>query len=172
MTTSILIFYSLEVLAGVSAVCILFTRNVFYAALLLIITLLSVAGIYVLTQAEFMAVTQILIYAGGVLVLIIFGVMLTSKISGKPLVVQNRNWIAGSFVGIICATFLIKLFAEASFYKDDSLSSATTYNSVNQIGILLMSDFVMPFEVAGILLLVALICAAVVASSVYRNKQT
>src|SRR6188768_2149670 len=94
-----LLFYSLEVLAFASALCILFTKNVFYAALLLIICLLSIAGIYIMANAEFLAVTQILIYAGGVLVLIIFGVMLTTRISGKPLVVKNDNWFAGSLVG-------------------------------------------------------------------------
>jgi NADH:ubiquinone oxidoreductase subunit 6 (subunit J) len=166
------IFYSLEFLAAVSAICILFTKNVFYGALLLIVCLLSVAGIYILTNAEFIAVTQILIYAGGVLVLIIFGVMLTSKISGKPLIVNNQNWFAGSLVGLSFLILLFKLFYETNFYTSHQVAKESNYHAINQIGILTMTDYVLPFEVAGILLLVALIGAAVVASSFHSIKKS
>jgi len=172
MSTLSFIFYALEILAAVSAVGILFTKNVFYGALLLIICLLSVAGIYILANAEFVAVTQILIYAGGVLVLIIFGIMLTSKISGKPLAVQNQYWLAGSLAGLSFFIALIKLFSETSFYQNDSVIRESCYTSINQIGILLMTDYVLPFEVAGILLLIVLIGAAVVASSFNSIKKS
>lgn len=170
MSAVSVMFYGLGVLAAGSAVAILLVRNVFYAALLLVMTLLAIAGIYVIANAELLAVTQILIYAGGVLVLIIFGIMLTSKISGKPLVVENKNWFAGLLVGIFFLATLTKLFSETKFYQDNSEPSASTYNSVNKIGILLSTDYVIPFEVTGILLLVSLIAAAVVASS-FNNKE-
>src|SRR5436190_10076770 len=93
-------FYSFEILAVLSAIGILFIRNVFYGALLLLVCLLSLAAIYVLAFAEFIAVSQILIYAGGILVLIIFGIMITSRISGKSLVVGNNNVFAGLLAGI------------------------------------------------------------------------
>ncbi len=166
------IFYALGFLAAVSAVSILFTKNVFYGALLLIVCLLSVAAIYILANAEFIAVTQILIYAGGVLVLIIFGVMLTSKISGKPLMVKNQYWLAGSLVGLSSLTLLIKLFSETNFYNSNQIANESSYNAINQIGILLMTGYMLPFEVAGILLLVALIGAAVVASSFNSIKKS
>ncbi|HPH47169.1 MAG TPA: NADH-quinone oxidoreductase subunit J, partial [Chryseolinea sp.] len=69
MTVLNFIFYFLEAVAALSAISIIFIRNVFYGALLLITCLLALAGIYVLAFAEFIAVTQILIYAGGILVI-------------------------------------------------------------------------------------------------------
>ena len=164
-------FYGLGILAAASATTILFLRNVFYAALLLVVCLLAIAGIYIIAHAELLAVTQILVYAGGVLVLIIFGIMLTSKISGKPLIVENKNWVAGLFVGMFFIATLTKLFTETDFYHNNSVTSTSVYNSVNKIGILLSTEYVIPFEVTGVLLLVALIAAAVVVSS-YNNTKS
>jgi len=166
------VFYTFEILAAVTAVSILFIRNVFHGTLLLIVCLLSLAALYILLNAEFIAVTQILIYAGGILVLIIFGVMLTSKFSGKPLVVNDKHWLPGILVGVSFFILLIKLFSEADFYSNNVNQSETTYTSINQIGILLMSDYVLPFEIIGILLLIALIGAAVVASSFNSIKKS
>ncbi len=89
MTDASILFYPFALLAAVAAVAILVVRNVFYGALWLLTCLLSVAAIYVLANAEFVAVTQILIYAGGIAVVILFGVMLTSRVAGVPLVVQR-----------------------------------------------------------------------------------
>jgi NADH:ubiquinone oxidoreductase subunit 6 (subunit J) len=182
MSTVSVMFYGLGVLAAASAISILFIRNVFYAALLLIVCLLAIAGIYVIAQAELLAVTQILIYAGGILVLIIFGIMLTSKISGKPLVVENKNWFPGVLVGVFFMATLTNLFSNTTFHANasdgtffrnnsiDSIGLPSTYNSVNKFGILLSTDYVIPFEVTGILLLVALVAASVVASSFNAKK--
>jgi NADH:ubiquinone oxidoreductase subunit 6 (subunit J) len=71
--------------ATLSVSVMLFTRTVFFAALGLIACLISIAGIYALLYAEFLAITQLVIYVGGVLVLILFGIMLTNRITGKPL---------------------------------------------------------------------------------------
>jgi NADH-quinone oxidoreductase subunit J len=95
-----ILFYMFVVLTGVSALGILFIKNVFHAALLLLVSLLSIAGIYIINFAELVAVTQILIYAGGILILLIFGIMLTSRLSGKPLIVTNNRWAEGVLVGI------------------------------------------------------------------------
>lgn len=172
MSIQSVIFYAFEVIAALSAVLILFTRNVFYGTLLLITCLLSIAGLYIFFNAEFLAVAQILIYAGGVLVLIIFGVMLTSKFSGKSLMVTNKHWVPGILVGTFFFGLLIKLFGDTSFHVDSTVQAESTSTSINQIGILLMSDYVLPFEVAGILLLVALIGSAVVVSSFNSIKKS
>jgi NADH-quinone oxidoreductase subunit J len=171
MNVNAILFYGFEVLAALSAIALLFIRNVFYATLLLIVCLLSIAGIYIFLTAEFIAVTQILIYAGGILVLIIFGVMLTSKFSGKPLVVENKHWLPGIVVGTFFFTLLANLFSETHFYTNDQFQQESAFTHINQIGILLMSDYVLPFEVAGLLLLVALISAAVIASSFNSAKK-
>ena len=163
-------FYVFEFVAAISALSILFVKNVFYGALLLILCLLSIAGIYVISNAEFIAVTQILIYAGGVLVLIIFGIMLTTRISGKPLMVKNHNWIAGIFAGLTFLVGLVALFSNTNFYSNNQTSPEQQYTTINQIGVLLMTDYMLPFEVAGLLLLIALVGAAIVASS-FRSTE-
>ena len=172
MNVTSIAFYGFEIVAALAAAGILFTRNVFYGTLLLIVCLLSLAGIYIVAMAEFVAVIQILIYAGGILVLIIFGVMLTSKFSGKPLVVQNQYHVRGPLVGLSFFAILCLLFSQSNYFIGQSDKAATQYNSINQIGILLMSDYVLPFETAGILLLIALIGAAVVASSFNSVKKS
>lgn len=163
--------YGFEFLAGLSALGILFVKNVFHAALLLIVCLLALAGVFVLYNAEFIAVTQILIYAGGVLVLVIFGVMLTSRVKGKQLIVKNQYVFGASFITLFLTALLIKLFAEQNFYQQKASDQVSAPNSINQIGISLMSDYALVFEVSGILLLVALLGAAVTASSFNIRKQ-
>lgn len=166
MNIATFLFYFFEVLAAVAAVSMIFIRNVFYGALLLIVCLLAIAGIYVLTFAEFLAVTQILVYAGGILVVIIFGIMLTSKISGKPLRVANANWFAGASVGIFFMIVLVKSFSTMLQTSTPEAASLPTANTYQSIGVLLMTDYVLPFEIAGVLLLVTLVGSAVTAAYV------
>ncbi len=165
-------FYGFEFLAAAAAVGILFVKNVFHATILLIVCLLSLAGIFTMSGAEFVAVTQILIYAGGVLVLIIFGVMLTSRIAGKPLIVKNQYIFAGSLTALFFSTLLIRLFSEQTFFRSEASASEASENPINRLGISLVIDYALPLEVAGILLLIALIGAAVAASSfnIYKNQ--
>lgn len=168
MSTHQLIFYVFSGFAALSAVGMLFVKNVFKAALMLLVCLLSLAGIYVLAFAEFLAVTQIMIYAGGILVVIIFGVMLTAKISGKPLEVTHNNILSGLIAGIALAILLIKLYSSPFLVTHGT--QGHDENIVTETGIQLMSTFVLPFEVAGVLLLMSLIGAAVVVSSFNKKN--
>ena len=163
-----LILYFFEVLAAVCAIGILITRNVFYGALLLLCCLLSIAAIYVLLYAEFVAVTQLLVYAGGIVVVIIFGVMLTAKIAGKSLVVEQGYTIGGTLIGIAFLVLLGYGFSKTTF--TESAEQLSTHRHIEAIGVTLMRDFIFPFEVAGIFLLIVLIGAIVMASSVKSTK--
>ena len=163
-------FYFFEVMAAASALCILFIRNVFYGALLLMVCLLSISGIYVLSFAEFVAVTQILVYVGGILVVIIFGIMLTTKLSGKPLQVHSNNWLAAVIAGSFFFGLLSNLFNVLSRTITQPAQHMSNKNTIQVIGRLLLNDFVLPFEIAGILLLMALIGAAVTASTIKEKK--
>lgn len=155
-------FYFFEILAAIAVIAMLFSRNVFYAALLLLVCLLSIAGLYILAYAEFVAVTQILIYAGGILVVILFGIMLTAKTGGKPLLIQHTNLFSGILIGLSLVSLLTwcvweqPQIATAQGLRND--------NNIQIIGINLMTSHVLPFEMVGILLLVSLIGAAVIAS--------
>ena len=80
MDTFDIVFYVFAVITVVSAFVVVFSRNIMYAAFSLLFTFFGVAGLYVLLSADFLAVTQILIYVGGILVLLLFGVMLTNNV--------------------------------------------------------------------------------------------
>ena len=156
-----ILFYFFIIIAGGAAVAIVFSRNVFNSALYLLVTLLAIAAIYVLVFAEFLAVTQILIYAGGIMVIIIFGIMLTTRITGRALVVEHAQIFAGSLAGIgLFIIFLIYLPAISA-----ESPKAASHESIQSIGLRIFSEFALPFEVAGLLLLVALIGAAVISSN-------
>ena len=170
MTLASFVFYFFEAVVALSAIGLALVRNVFYGALLLIVCLLGLAGIYVLAAAEFVAVTQILIYAGGILVVIIFGIMLTSKISGKPLVVEHTFIFSGLLVAGGCFALMAYLLSKEPFLQTQAPSEITPFSHVNTIGISLFSKYMLPFEIAGLLLLMALIGASVIASTIKSNK--
>lgn len=165
-----ILLYTFMALTGISALGILFIKNVFHAALLLLVCLLSIAGIYVLNFAELVAVTQILVYAGGILVILLFGIMLTSRLSGKTLLVNNNRWFEGMLVGVPLFILLCIFLIKETFSKKAINPEPGNWNNINLIGINFMTDYLLPFEVAGILLLIALIGAAVVAS--YKRNET
>jgi NADH-quinone oxidoreductase subunit J len=164
MSINEIILYFFEAVTAISALALVFTRNVFYGALLLIVCLLSVAGLYVLVFAEFVGVTQIMVYAGGVLVLIIFGIMLTARLGEKPLAVQHVNILSGLLVAVPLLTMLIILLSDSFSDRVIGKEAALPSNTIPVIGVNLMTEYLIPFEVAGILLLIALIGAAVIAS--------
>lgn len=155
-----LLFYLFIVIAGAAAVAILFSRNVFQSAMYLLATLLAIAALYVLSFAEFLAVTQILIYAGGITVLIIFSIMLTTRISGKPLVVTHAHVLSGALATIMLFVVLLRSYRESSWDDDGTLYPP----GISAIAVEIFSTYLLAFEVAGILLLIALVGAAVLTS--------
>lgn len=159
-------FYFFEAIAALSAIVLVLVRNVFYGALLLIVCLLALAGIYVIAFAEFVAVTQILIYAGGILVVIIFGIMLTTRISEKPLTVEHTNVFSGIMVAIGFFSLLVYVLSNESFPQHLASAPTNHFSHANTIGISLMTTYMLPFEIAGLLLLIALVAASVIASTI------
>ena len=157
-------FYLFGFLAGVAALALTFSKNVFYSAIYVMICLLSLAGIYVLAFAEFVAVTQILVYAGGVMVVIVFGIMLTAKLGTKPLEVTHSNVFTGLVVSIPLFLVLCFFIFEEKFVLNEVSPIEENPKAIERIGINLMTEYVLAFEVAGILLLITLIGAAVIAS--------
>ena len=168
-----LAFYTFSALTLSGALAVLLTRNVLYAAFFLLLTLLGVAGLFVLASADFLAIAQIMIYVGGVLVLVIFGVMLTNKRetsanSQQPNRITSGNRArSGWLVSILVAGGLfIALFALLIRANFTLLNQPVGWQStVNTIGKQLMTEYVVPFEIVGILLLAALVGATYLAAS-------
>jgi NADH:ubiquinone oxidoreductase subunit 6 (subunit J) len=156
-------------LCALSALCILFTRDVLRAALYLLLCLLSVAALYIFMMAEFLAVAQILVYAGGVIIVILFGIMLTARISDKPLMVQHGNILAGAVAGI--AVFVLLAINLQPYFSRQTIAGDGAGDRIFETGILLMTTYLLPFEIAGVLLLIALIGASVVATTGVEKKK-
>jgi NADH:ubiquinone oxidoreductase subunit 6 (subunit J) len=168
MSLANIVFWFFLVTAFTSALGILLSQNIFKAALMLLACLLSVAALFVFSFAEFVAITQILIYAGGVLVLIIFGIMLTSKLAGKPLEVKNSNVFSGTLLAVAALAVISIFLYDENRFETNPVEMRSP--PVQQIGIELMTSFSLPFELAGILLLIALIGAAVFTSFLKEKK--
>lgn len=165
-----MIFYIFAILAILSGAYMVLTRNLLYAGFALLVTLLSVAAIYVLLFADFVAVTQLMVYVGGVLVLILFGIMLSSRVNDKSVLSENVNKVWGVLIALLLLIGLTYTIRHTNFSTLPWIQAASTNDlgtsesTVYLIGIKLMTDFVLPFEVASLLLLIALIGSAYIAT--------
>ncbi len=156
-----LVFLLFATMAVVSAGGVAFSRNIIYSALSLLGTLLSTGALYIFLDADYVAVTQLLIYIGGVLVLILFAVMLTSQIGDK----KHSNPRAFVLPGVVLLGAMLGLLtyvaARAPWKVADS--SAGVVSSVRTIGNVFLREYLLPFEVVSLVLLATLIGAVVIA---------
>lgn len=164
MNFEVIVFYLFAAVVLISGAIVVLSKNVMKSAFNLMFTFFGVAGLYVLLLADFVAVTQIMVYIGGILVLILFGVMLTTKLTGvdtKSGPVGKLNLTAGIIIALTSAITLILTFVNSKWLTSSSVVESDT--SLNTIGYALMTDYILPFEVASVLLLIALIGAALIA---------
>lgn len=157
-----ILFYAFVFVAAAAAFGILLIKNIFKAALLLLICLLSLAAVYIFLMAEYIAVVQLLIYSGGILVLIIFGIMLTSRFSGGPPIAENKNIFEGILAGL--SVFTLLTYVTRTELNVITEKKSAPVASLQPIGEQLITTYAFPFELAGIVLLIALIGAAVTTS--------
>lgn len=160
-------FWVVAVSTIVAAVAVVQLRDLFRAALFLVVAFLGVAGMFVLLRAEFLAVVQIIIYVGAISVLIIFAILMTRDVRhGSP---ANRLEIpAALLAGLFLIAAAIVIFNTGWRLMEDSLPAATLgavgevySNTLPALASLLLRDFVLAFEVASVLLLAAIIGALV-----------
>ena len=152
-----LVFYVLAALTVGSAILVATLPNIIYAAVALLFTFGGVAGLYVLLSADFLAATQVLVYVGGILVLIMFAVFLSNQISSVKL--SNPVHFRLPAAGICLVLFGTLAYTAVS--PAFALKARVTYQPTTaEIGELLMTRYLLPFEVASVLLLAALIGAA------------
>lgn len=157
-------FAALAVAMGLSALRMVTTQNLVHAALYLTVVLAGAAGLYILLAAEFVAVTQVLVYIGAIVVLMLFGLFLTrAPIGTAQDLDNNQRWLAA-----IIALFLFGVLAVTlqKGFKGTHVNPTLIANGGSNtaaVGVSIFHDFVVPFEVASILLLAALVGAVVIA---------
>jgi NAD(P)H-quinone oxidoreductase subunit 6 len=146
-----------------SALGVVLFANIVYSAFLLGGVFISISGLYILLNADFVAAAQILIYVGAVNVLILFAIMLVNKredFSNVP-----RRWIRNASTAVVCIGLfgLLGTMILITPWSIDTISPAVIENTTVEIGKHFFSDFLLPFELASILLLMAMIGAIVIA---------
>lgn len=148
-------FYLFAIIILTGGVLVVSLRNIFHAALSLLLTLIGIAGIYILLSAEFLAAVQILIYCGGVVVLLLFAIVLTERIRGKGIRQVNKQ----VFFSLVCSFFLFLILYNVISKTKFPVSltkkvlSETTFSIAEE----LLKNYILAFELASVLLLAGMI---------------
>jgi len=173
MTLVRMMFYLMSFIVLASAVFVASTKNLVRSVFIFFITLFALAGLYVLALADFVAITQIVIYVGGILVLILFAFMLSSRENLNSLQQQKSGFLSmGKLPALLLAGLFFVVMLNIVFKMDAGnlgwIKQATGTNNViapadlvtDNIGINLMTRYLLPFEAISILLMIALVGAA------------
>jgi len=158
MTAEAIVFTVFAVLTVGSALVVVLARSLIYNAFALLFTFFGVAGLYVLLGADFLAAAQLLVYVGGILVLLLFGVMLTHKIYELDLKTDTVQFVPG----LIVAAGLFVILAATGWRTEWAAVPRPPEPTTREIGGLFLGQYLLPFEAASVLLLVALIGAAMI----------
>ncbi len=168
MLPQIIAFFALAAASVLAALRLVTTKNVVHAALYLVVVLSSVGAIYVLLFAEFVAVTQLLVYVGAVVVLFLFGIMLTRASIGREHGLDNDqrgvSVVVALFLGGVLTYVLLDFFGDDRF-TETTMSGAelTAERGTRAVGDSIFSTYLVPFEAVSVLLLAALVGAIVLA---------
>ncbi len=160
-----IVFYFFAVLAVISAILVVTRRNVVQSAIFLITALLATAGIFLQADAEFLFIVQVILYAGGIMVLFVFVIMLINLDVSLHQIQFNRGWWIGALIALFVGaelTFAI-VVGRSQLPLPEAAPAAALEPSTQLVGKVLFGDYMLPFEVASILLLVAMIGAVVMA---------
>ena len=155
------IFGVIAAAMGIAAIRVVTTKNIVHAALYLVVVLAGVAALYILLAAEFTAAVQVLVYIGAIVVLFLFGIMLTrAPIGVTPNLDNDQRGLA-----LVVALFLLGVLAAVldDAYGSTKLPEDAAVQRSGDVGTSIFQDYVIPFEVVSILLLAALIGAVVIA---------
>jgi NADH-quinone oxidoreductase subunit J len=167
ITASGVFFFVFAAVTLISAIMVVTLRNLFHCALFLGLSFMGIAGLYVILNAEFLAVAQVLIYVGAITVLLMLAIMLTQRIMS----VKIRQVVVGGFLGFpvaaAIAAILIWSFQSAAAAFQTETGPAVI--STKELAINLLAPYLLPFELASVVLLVALVAAVVLAVEDKKN---
>ena len=157
-----IIFFFVAFLAIISAAYFVFARNPLYAILSLIVTFFSIAAMYVLLNAQFLGIVQVIVYAGAIMVLLLFTLMLMNldkeDETSKPLFAKLAAVFSAGILGLVLIAALRKAQPENIEY----VNSGVDYQSIKVLGKVLLNEYQVPFEFASVLLLVSMIGAVLI----------
>ncbi|UBM58205.1 NADH-quinone oxidoreductase subunit J [Marinilongibacter aquaticus] len=143
-----------------------FTKNILHGAYGLMVSLVSIAGLFLVCHAEFVAISQVMIYVGGILILIMFSIMLSAKGKYKrdALEVRNVNSLPSLLLALILGSGLVFFVSQLKWFGE-GLEMQEEHNAIRDLGLSLMTNQVLILELVGILLLLVLIGASYIAKN-------
>ena len=161
MELTTILFYLFSIVTITAAAVMVFSKNIVHSAFALMFTLIGVAALYVLLYADFLAATQLLVYVGGILILILFGIMLTTQGQTLSFKTTTVNIVPASILSVAAAMLLIYAFVQTDWKITES---GVRDETVREMGMMLMGEYILPFIVVGVLLLIAIIGAILMAT--------
>ena len=156
-------FYGLAGLAVISALLVITLKNPIHSAISLIVTLLSLAGLYLMLYAPFVAGVQIILYVGGIMVLFLFVIMLVNLDRAGREERYSRQWPAGLLASAVLGGLFVFVYAKGSSIFPQQIAMLPETSNTQQMGLALYQTYMLPFEIASLLLLVAIVGAVVLA---------
>lgn len=157
-----LLFWFLTILALGSALMVIFSKNPVHSILWLIVTFFAISGHYVLLNAQFLAIVNIIVYAGAIMVLFLFVVMLMNL--NMPPAPLKKKWLkfAGVISGGSLLLVLIAALKDTESMRQEVLLQTGDIGLINSLGMVLFKDYILPFEISSVLFLSAMVGAVVI----------
>lgn len=170
---SVYIFTLLAVLAVASALAMVINRNVVNSALFLVLNMVSLAGVYLLLNAQFLAVIQILVYAGAIMVLFLFVIMLLNVQDEEKLFDTFRvKYFMAFFLGVAVTGQVIYSLGGVAEMLPEISSDMATVGTVEGVGNVLFTKYLLPFEMTAVLLTAAVVGALMIAQHKIKRKES
>jgi NADH-quinone oxidoreductase subunit J len=156
-------FYLLSGITLLSGVVVITRKNPVHSALALILGLLSQAGLYLMLYAPFVAGVQIILYAGGIMVLFLFVIMLVNIERSQKEEQFNKQWLVGLITAVALGVLFVWVFVKGRGLFPYRIAQPIESSNTQEIGVMLYGRYMFAFEIASLLLLVAIIGAVVMA---------
>jgi NADH-quinone oxidoreductase subunit J len=156
VTLSVVAFWVLAVLLVGSALAVVLSKNLFHAVLWLALALTGTAGVFLLLNAEFIAAVQLLLYAGGVITIVVFAIVVTERLVGERLSQTNRGVVSGALVAVGLLSIIVSTLTQREL---PSTALPQLSDLTRLVGEQVLTTFVLPFELLALLMLAAMLGA-------------
>ena len=149
-------FWSLAVVLVGSALAVVLSKNLFHSVLWLALALTGTAGVFLLLEAEFLAAVQLLLYAGGIITIVVFAIVVTERLVGERITQTNRRITAGAVTSIALIALIVNAISQQPLA---TTAQPSTTDLTRTLGEAVLTRFVLPFELLGVLMLAAMLGA-------------
>jgi NADH:ubiquinone oxidoreductase subunit 6 (subunit J) len=156
VSLEVVTFWGLCVLLIGSALAVVLTKNLFHSVLYLALSLTATAGVFLALDAEFLAAVQLLLYAGGVVTIVVFAIVVTERLVGERITQTSRHILAGFVLAGALLLALLRVLRGADLPVERQVITVDVTRAIGQV---LLTEFVLPFELLAVLLLVGLLGA-------------